>query len=130
MERVRDPGDVIDRINAATLERRPEDLQALFHPDIVMVIPGFAGMVHGAPALIAGFEEFVRSSTIRDFAAHERQVHSVASTAVVSLRFEMVYERDGAAWRSTGRDLWVLARDGEGWKAVWRMMLDVEEVAV
>jgi hypothetical protein len=40
----------------------------------------------------------------------------------------MIYERDGARWRSTGRDIWTFEKTPEGWRAVWRTMLDLAEV--
>jgi hypothetical protein len=39
----------------------------------------------------------------------------------------MVYERSGQRNRATDRDLWVFARDGGRWLAVWRAMLNIEE---
>jgi hypothetical protein len=48
---------------------------------------------------------------------------------VVTFRYEMVYERSGGRFRSTGRDLWVFQSQGRAWIAVWRTMLDMEETA-
>jgi hypothetical protein len=39
----------------------------------------------------------------------------------------MVYERSAKRYRATGRDLWVFRREGHGWIAVWRAMLDTAE---
>jgi hypothetical protein len=39
----------------------------------------------------------------------------------------MVYERSGGRYRSTGRDFWIFARQGDAWLAVWRTMLDLAE---
>ena len=46
-------------------------------------------------------------------------VDVVGETAVVSFAFAMVYERDGASYRATGRDLWVFGQRREtmgGWR--------------
>ena len=40
---------------------------------------------------------------------------------------EMLYERSAAQYRVTGRDLWVFAKKGAEWLAVWRTMLDLSE---
>ncbi|PYQ46356.1 MAG: hypothetical protein DMF78_26525 [Acidobacteria bacterium] len=55
------------------------------------------------------------------------KIDVAGETAVVSLRYEMLYERSGKRYRATGRDLWVFERDGPAWLAVWRTMLDLDE---
>ena len=37
----------LQRINRVWLERRTDDLAPLFHPEITLVFPGFAGRVEG-----------------------------------------------------------------------------------
>ena len=37
----------MQRINRAWLERRPNDLAPLLHPEITLVFPGFAGRAEG-----------------------------------------------------------------------------------
>jgi hypothetical protein len=115
------------RINQAWLDGRVKDLAALVHPEIVMVIPGFAGRVAGRDAFLAGFEDFLQNAKTHDYREHDHQVDVAGETAVMSFRFDMVYERDGARYRSTGRDLWVFQQHQNEWVAVWRTMLDVDE---
>jgi uncharacterized protein (TIGR02246 family) len=117
----------MERINRAWLDRQPADLQALFHPDLTMALPGFVGRVEGRQALVAGFEDFCTHATVEDYHESNRQVDVVGDTAVVSFDYPMVYERLGQRNRATGRDLWVFARDGGKWLAVWRTMLNLEE---
>ena len=40
---------------------------------------------------------------------------------------ENLYERSAEQFHTTGRDLWVFAKHGTEWLAVWRTMLDVNE---
>jgi hypothetical protein len=47
--------------------------------------------------------------------------------AVAIFQYEMVYERSGERYRSTGRDLWVFQGEGDAWIAVWRTMLEMQE---
>jgi uncharacterized protein (TIGR02246 family) len=117
----------MERINRAWLERRPADLLALFHPDLTMALPGFAGRVEGRQTLVAGFEDFCAHATVEDYRESDQQVDVVGDTAVVSFDYQMVYERAGQRYRTTGRDLWVFARQGSGWLAVWRTMLNPQE---
>jgi hypothetical protein len=119
--------DALGRINQAWLGGRPHNLLPLIHPEIIMVFPGFAGRIQDAASLLAGFEEFCRRAQVHLYHEHDRQIDVVADTAVASFRFEMVYEREGLSYLSTGRDLWIFTRQSGGWLAVWRTMLDLHE---
>ena len=117
----------MQRINQAWLDRRPKDLAPLLHPDMIMVFPGFSGRAEGREALVTGFVDFCDNATVHEYQESEHQVDVVGDTAVVSFKYEMVYERSGQRYRATGRDLWVFTqRDGD-WLAVWRTMLDLQE---
>ena len=115
------------RIIQAWLDGRVDDLAPLVHPDIVMVFPGFAGRIGGREAFLAGFRDFCRTARIQDFCEHDHQVDVAGDTAVISFRYDMVYERARERYCATGRDLWVFQRQDGEWKAVWRTMLDMEE---
>jgi ketosteroid isomerase-like protein len=120
----------VSEINGAWLSGFTERLAELFAPDVVMALPGFAGRVAGAAALIASFDDFSRSARVHRFDVVDRQVDVVRDSAVVSFAFDMDYERGGARYRSSGRDLWVLERSAEGWRALWRTMLELSELPV
>jgi len=119
--------DLIQRINRVWLDRRPQDLEALLHPDVIMVFPGFGGRSQGAHAMIAGFEDFCTHAKLHEFDESDLQVDVVGDTAAASFAFTMIYERDGRRYRSTGRDLWMFGKEGGEWKAHWRTMLDLKE---
>lgn len=120
----------MDRINRAWLGGTIQDLSLLVHPQIVMVLPGFAARVQGRDAFLAGFQDFCSNATVLEFNEHDRQVDVAGETAVISFRYEMVYERASTRSRAMGRDLWVFEGGREGWVAVWRAMLDVQEEVV
>lgn len=123
----REASDLLRRINQAWLEGRPRDLLPLFHPDIVLLYPGFTGRAQGREELVGGFVDFCANAQVHAFEEHEQQIDVIGQTAVASFTFTMLYEREGRRYRSTGRDLWVFARDGSEWLAVWRTMLDVTD---
>ena len=114
-------------INQAWLHGQVEDLAPMVHPEIVMVFPDFAGRIQGREDFLAGFRDFRQNATIQEFREHDRQVDVAGDTAVVTFRYDMVYKRSGQRYRSIGRDLWVFQKQGRGWIAVWRTMLDMEE---
>jgi len=118
---------IMRRINQAWLAGRVDALAPLLHPEIVMVFPGFSGRVQGRENFLAGFSDFCQQARIREFHEHDHQVDLAGETAVVSFRYEMVYERDAKRFRAVGRDLWVFEKQDSAWTAVWRTMLDMEE---
>src|SRR5262249_14422285 len=118
------------QLNDAWLDGRPADLDPLLHDDIAMVFPGFSGRITGKKPMIDGFVDFCQNAVVHSFKIEDEQIDVAGDAAVASMKFEMVYERDGAKYLSTGRDVWVLSREGGSWKAVWRTMLDVMEEPV
>jgi hypothetical protein len=104
-----------------------EDLGSMLHPEVVMVFPGFAGRIRGRQQLVDSFRDFCVSARIHEFRDHDYQSDVAGKTAVASFQYEMVYERSGELYRSTGRDLWVFQCQGDTWIAVWRTMLDIRE---
>ena len=125
-----DAAAAMRRINQAWLEGQVEDLASMVHPEMVMVFPGFAGRIQGREKFLDGFRDFRQNATMQGFHEHDHQVDVAGDTAVVTFRYDMVYERSGQRYRSTGRDLWVFQKQGGEWIAVWRTMLDMEENAV
>jgi ketosteroid isomerase-like protein len=123
------PAATMARINRAWLGGQLDALEPLVHPEIVMVFPGFGGRIQGRDQLLAGFRDFCSNTQVHEFREHDQQVDSAGRAAVVSFRFDMVYERSGERYHSTGRDLWVFQQEGTGWIAVWRTMLEIEETA-
>jgi hypothetical protein len=117
------------RINRAWLEAKVEDLAPMVHPEIVMVLPGFAGRVHGKEEFLAAFRDFCQNAKIHEFREQDLQADVTGDTAVVAFGYEMLYERSDARYRCTGRDLWVFQNRDGTWIAVWRAMLDLEESA-
>ena len=117
------------QINQAWLNGRVEDLAPLVHSEIVMVLPDFAGRIQGREHFLAGFRDFCHSAIIQEFQEHDQQVDVASDTAVITFRYEMVYERSGERYRANGRDLWVFHRQEEVWIAVWRAMLEMKENA-
>ena len=120
-------GQTLAVINRAWLERRPRELGPLIHESFVMVFPGFAGRSNGKEAAIAGFEDFCQHATVRAFHEAAHQCDVVGHTGVASFTFDMTYDRDGQAYRSTGRDVWVFEQIRGAWLAVWRTMLDLTD---
>ena len=121
--------DEMRLINSAWMGGRVDEMEASIHPDIVMALPGVASRVQGRDALLAGFRDFCNNAAVHEFHDRDMQIDIAGRTAVVTTQYEMVYERSGARYRATGRDLWVFERHGDSCIAVWRTMLDMQENA-
>ncbi len=122
-----DVATVLRKINQCWLEGRPRAMSPFIHPDIVLIFPGFAGRISGRDAFLDGFADFCENARTVSFQESEHQIDQVAGAAIASFHFDMVYEREGSRYHSTGRDLWVFTRHAGEWLACWRTMVDVRE---
>jgi len=116
------------RINELWVNGKVEELAPMLHPDIVMAIPGFAGRIHGCKDFLAGFSDFCRNAKICEFRDYDFESEAIGNVAVITFRYEMLYERSGGRYRATGRDFWVFSRENDAWIAVWRTMFDMQEM--
>jgi uncharacterized protein (TIGR02246 family) len=119
--------DVVDRITAAWRSGHPQEMADVLDEDVGMALPGFAGHLVGRKALIDSFATFLREARVHEYRRGEVRVDGSGGVAVAQYPFEMVYEREGDRWRSTGWDVWVFEHRGEKWIAVWRTMQALTE---
>ena len=121
---------VLSAINQAWRSNTPLGMSQYLHPDIVMKYPGFSGEVVGRDALLASFVEFCTNAKVLEYQESNEQINVVGNCAVATFQFEMLYERTQYQERSKGRDLWVFQCISHKWVAVWRTMMELEEVRV
>ena len=114
-------------INSAWRDGRPYDMAPHLDENVVFVVPGFAARVTGRAALIESFVRFGTEARVHEARETEVHVDGGENAAIAQVRFEMVYEREGARWRATGWDVWVFDRRDQGWIAIWRTMADIAE---
>jgi hypothetical protein len=120
--------EVLSAINQAWRSNTPLGMSQYLHPDIIMEYPGFSGEVIGRDALLAGFVEFCTNAKVLEYQESNEQISVVGNCAVASFQFEMLYERTQYQERSKGRDFWVFQCISDMWVAVWRTMMELEEV--
>ena len=120
--------EVLSAINQAWRSNTPLGMSHYLHPDIVMKFPGFSGEVAGRDAFLASFVEFCSNAKVLEYKESNEQINVVGNCAVASFQFEMLYERTKYQERSKGRDLWVFQCISDTWVAVWRTMMELEEV--
>ena len=119
---------VLSAINQAWRSNSPLEMSQYLHTDIVMKFPGFSGEVAGRGALLASFVEFCSNARVLEYQESNEQINVIGDCAVVSFQFEMLYERAKYQERSKGRDIWVFQYISKKWIAVWRTMMELEEV--
>lgn len=112
--------EVVARINDAWRTGRTDDLADYFHPDMVIVGPGFEVLARGADACVASYRDFLRVSVVHEYRESKLTVRETDGVAVATYSWEMDYEQTGKRSREAGTDLFVLRRHGESWRAVWR----------
>lgn len=123
-------GAAIRRINQLWVSGQVEALTTLLHPEIVMAFPGFTGRIQGREQFLGGFHDFCDNARILEFRDYDYQIDAAGDTAVVTFLYEMIYERSGARYHATGRDLWIFRSQESAWIAVWRTMLEMNEEPV
>jgi ketosteroid isomerase-like protein len=122
-----DVREAMENIQSAWRENRARDMIPHLHPDVVMALPGFAGVIKGRHILVTSFVEFSKSARVLQYGESNQNVEVVGDTAIVTFEFQMTYERGDYRGLSKGRDCWVFARDDDRWLAVWRTMMDVSD---
>jgi ketosteroid isomerase-like protein len=123
----REVQNALAAINRAWRSGRVSDMVPYLHPDVVMTMPGFTGSIAGRDKLIAGFEEFCANARVVEYTESDQIIEVIGNSAVVSFKFDMLYERPKYRERSQGRDLWLFQRDSGKWVAVWRTMIELSE---
>ena len=103
-------------------------MKIYLHPDIVMKFPGFSGEIIGCETLIESFKEFCTNAKVIEYFESDELINVIGNSAVITFKFEMVYERTNYRDKSTGRDFWIFERQDNNWVAVWRTMLDLKDV--
>lgn len=115
--------DLIDNINRTWLKGDPADLEAYFHPDVVIQPPGDTPRVHGRDPCIASYAAFVRDAHVRQFTPGDAEIDVFGDTAVATYRYRVVYEIEGDTLDETGGELLVFLRQDGRWRVAWRTML-------
>jgi uncharacterized protein (TIGR02246 family) len=114
----------VRQINRAWRTGDASEIVELFHPDAVIIHPGFEGRTEGREDCILSYVDFAEQADIRRLEEFDPQVDVVEDTAVISYAFEIDYEMGGQAFQDSGTDLFVLARARDGrWQAVWRTLI-------
>jgi hypothetical protein len=119
--------EVISRINDAWSELRVEAmtvaLNECFAEEIVMRGAGFAFLGKGRDVAVKSYQDFVSQADVKRFSMDEPEIDVAGETATAQYKWTMTYVLKGQEYTEQGHDLFVFARRGGRWLAVWRALL-------
>jgi len=101
-------GDGFERLASAVAE------------DIVFIPPGFAGRIQGRERLLGLFTETCSGVKIHEMKESAEQIDVFGDTAVVSYRYDTVWETRGRRNTQEGREILVFCRSDGAWRMCWR----------
>ncbi|UCC39332.1 MAG: nuclear transport factor 2 family protein [Candidatus Aminicenantes bacterium] len=119
--------ELLSNISKAWTKGHPEELEGFFHEEMVITGPGFKGGGRGKSECVKSYKDFITHATIREVKESEHMIDVWGSTAVASYRFEIDYEVGGERHNDAGHDLFVFAREGGKWLAVWRTIIPLSQ---
>ena len=96
---------VLDLIQNAWREGRPEEMAPVLCPNITFVFPGFSMRLTGRDRLIDSYRDFLAGSRLRSYQEDRRSIEGGASAALAEIAFDMTYDRAGSEWRAHGIEI-------------------------
>lgn len=117
---VKDIERLVERLNDAWVNDQIEDMEALFHKQVVMIEPGTHQKVTGREEMIESYREFVESSEIIDFKIRDLYIDLFENTAVALYTFRIKYRVETTNYDEIGTEILVFNRHNDEWKIVWR----------
>jgi ketosteroid isomerase-like protein len=113
---------LLERINKSWLEGRFDHLGGFFHSEMVITGPDLRPLARGREACVESYRGFVSQAQIEGFREGDHTVDVFGNVAVATYSFDLRYRMGGRVHHASGRDSFVFADDGAGWRAVWRTM--------
>lgn len=114
----------LSEFNRAWLERRYDDLDALFDDNVVIRGPGFALIGRGRAACVESYRQFMSSADVSGFETSDEAVDTWGDTAAITYNWTITYSQGGAeAKRESGHEMLVFTLQGGRWKVVSRVIL-------
>jgi hypothetical protein len=113
----------LDAINQAWREERFDALAESLHENITMKGPGLKEYAKGRQAFVQSYVQFMAQSKVIEYAESNHAINIWGDIAVATYDWAMTYEQKGETKSEKGQDMFVFARTGLGWLAVFRLVL-------
>jgi hypothetical protein len=119
--------DVVNRINDAWSKLRGEAMTAAlnecFADEMVIRGPGFAFLGKGRDFAVKSYQSFVSQAEVKSLSLDEPEIDVAGETAIGQYNWTMTYVLNGQEYTEQGHDVFVFAKRGKRWLAVWRALL-------
>ena len=115
---------IVRAINRTCMEGKGFDkIAPFFHEDFTVVHPRFAARARGRDASLKTYEDACSQMTFEKLDASEEQIDVYGSTAVLSYKYDCIWEFKGRRLEDDGRELLVFVKDEGDWKVAWRTVM-------
>ena len=119
--------DLLSRINDAWLKQRGEAMTATlnecFAEDVVLRGSDFVFLGKGRDLAVQSYRDFVTQAEVKNCSLDEPEIDVAGDTATAQYKWAMTYVLNGQEYTEHGCDVFVFARRGKKWLAVWRALL-------
>jgi ketosteroid isomerase-like protein len=99
---------LIENLNEAWQAGRFDELDAFYHPDVVLLPPDSGEPIVGRAAVVTSYRDFFEAANLHEFQTTSLETYAFDSTAVCHMRFEIEYTIDSGRFRETGLEVYVL----------------------
>ena len=87
----------VEAYDRCWVEGRTDDLRQFLHPNVVFTGPQFERLASGVDACVKTYEGFLAQAKVHDFAASQHVIDVAGDCAVVTYRWTIDYEFEGAS---------------------------------
>ena len=120
---IEDITQIIKKINQSWKEGYTEKLEKYFHEKMMVVSPDLKILGEGREACIKSYSDFITQAKVKKYSESALDVRVWEKTAIVSYKYDVVWEMDGKMYEESGKDLFVFTFERGKWLAVWRKLI-------
>jgi hypothetical protein len=111
---------LLSKLTEAWLKGHFEELAECFHEAAVIRGPALQELARGKEACVRSYEDFNREATVEEFQEPAPEIDIWGNTAAAVAPWTISYAMKGESFRESGKDLYLLVREGGQWLIVCR----------
>ena len=100
-----------------------ERIGPYLHDHMVLCLPGLARRVEGKVACLRSYEDACSAMVFHRLDGSDERIDVWGKTAVVTYRYDCVWDFQGKTLTDEGHEILVFVREGEDWRIVWRTLI-------
>jgi general stress protein 26 len=115
---------IVETVNRTCKEGKGFDrLAPLLHEGVVMVLPGMGRRVEGRAACLRMLEDACSQMAFQRFDGSQQRIDVWDRTAVVTYRYDCVWDFQGRTLTDDGHEIVTFVRQGPDWRIAWRAII-------